>query len=411
MSSVFVTEGKDVKGFLGKRIKVPYYLQFVPGYVVDVVHSEESFEWAGENTINTIIALPHYSDKVFKTRATIGEKYRYFPLLRTMHDVPSKGDPVLLCTIGKINYYLGPLNTLNNSPTWNDDPSFNKEILTETKMGVSEESLSNRGLRGESLNFDKRTTYKRLTKRHKPQLELNNSIFETTGDTILEGRHGNSVRIGSRSVNPYIFISNQRMSNNEEESLADGSLISITADGTIADHFDGFGIDNGNDVELVNGFTLASDSDEENTYPIGEIFTSVNGFSDNSPIYNYNGNQMLFHSDKITLNTKLDDIFISSKKDIHIGSSRYTTISSGNSMIVNTTDFNIGDPQVAEMQPLVLGNTLKEVLTDIVGLFSKIQIATQLGPQNILPTTQVDIQNITNKIENIVSSFHKIEEG
>ena len=411
MSSVFVTEGKDVKGFLGKRIKVPYYLQFVPGYVVDVVHSEESFEWAGENTINTIIALPHYSDKVFKTRATIGEKYRYFPLLRTMHDVPSKGDPVLLCTIGKINYYLGPLNTLNNSPTWNDDPSFNKEILTETKMGVSEESLSNRGLRGESLNFDKRTTYKRLTKRHKPQLELNNSIFETTGDTILEGRHGNSVRIGSRSVNPYIFISNQRMSNNEEESLADGSLISITADGTIADHFDGFGIDNGNDVELVNGFTLASDSDEENTYPIGEIFTSVNGFSDNSPIYNYNGNQMLFHSDKITLNTKLDDIFISSKKDIHIGSSRYTTISSGNSMIVNTTDFNIGDPQVAEMQPLVLGNTLKEVLTDIVGLFSKIQIATQLGPQNILPTTQVDIQSVTNKIESIVSSFHKIEEG
>ena len=80
-------------------------------------------------------------------------------------------------------------------------------------------------------------------------------------------------------------------------------------------------------------------------------------------------------------------------------------------MIINTTDFNIGDPQVAEMQPMVLGNTLKEVLTDIVALFSKIQIATQLGPQNILPTTQVDIQSVTNKIESIVSSFHKIEEG
>jgi len=44
MSSLFTT-ANDVKveGFLGKKINVPFYLQFVPGYVVDVVTSDKSF--------------------------------------------------------------------------------------------------------------------------------------------------------------------------------------------------------------------------------------------------------------------------------------------------------------------------------------------------------------------------------
>jgi len=58
---------------------------------------------------------------------------------------------------------------------------------------------------------------------------------------------------------------------------------------------------------------------------------------------------------------------------------------------------------------MVLGDTLKEVLNDIVTIFSKLQVMTQLGPQNILPITEPDIQSVTNKIESIVSSYHKIE--
>ena len=401
MGSVFVTQSdRTIRGFAGKQYEIPFYLQFVPGVVVEVVHSEESLRYGGPKTINTIIAKPHVTDKLYKRRATLGEKDRYYPLFRTMNDVPSKGDPILLCTIGKINYYLGPINTTTNSPTWNDDPSFVDEIqFDETKKSTSTDS---RAIRGETQNFNKEILYSRMTKKRKKDLDYGEAIREATGDTIFEGRHGNSIRIGSRSNKPYLFFSNNRNPLNEVETILDGSLLTITSDGTINQH-----VGNNEDVN----FKLASDVNEENTYPIGDIFTSVNQFSDNSPMYDYNGNQMLFHSDKITLNTKLDDIFISSKKDIHIGSSRYTTISSGNSMIVNTTDFNIGDPQVAEMQPMVLGDTLKEVLNDIVAIFSKLQVMTQLGPQNILPTTQPDIQAVTNKIESIVSSFHKIEEG
>ena len=149
MGSIFTTTpGNTVKGFGGRIRPIPFYLQFVPGFVVEVVHSAESVFYNGDNTINTIIALPHIHDKTLVTKAlSTGENYRYYPLLRTLNDVPTKGDPVLLCTIGKVNYYLGPLNTANNSPTWNDDPSYKPEFIfnklsENNKIKITNQSIS-----------------------------------------------------------------------------------------------------------------------------------------------------------------------------------------------------------------------------------------------------------------------------
>ena len=156
MASTFTTvPGNSIKGFLGKEIDVPIYLQFVPGYVVEAVHSSESLRYGGDNTINSIIALPHISDKAYKRRSSAGEEYRYYPLFRSITDVPSKGDPVLLCTIGNTRYYLGPLNTQTNNPTWNNDPSFKPEQLIGKNVG----NVTIRGLKGESPNFNKEELY------------------------------------------------------------------------------------------------------------------------------------------------------------------------------------------------------------------------------------------------------------
>ena len=67
MGSVFVTHpDRTIKGFAGAEYAIPFYLQFVPGNVVEAVHSEESLRYNGANTINSIIAVPHYTDKVYK---------------------------------------------------------------------------------------------------------------------------------------------------------------------------------------------------------------------------------------------------------------------------------------------------------------------------------------------------------
>ena len=125
---------------------------------------------------------------------------------------------------------------------------------------------------------------------------------------------------------------------------------------------------------------------------------------------------MLLHSDRIILNSKLDNIYISSKKDIHIGAGEHTTISSGKSIIVNTPDFNIGDPndEFVDMQPMVLGDSLVNILENIVKIISTIQTGPGMGP-TVLNTQMPNIQNLLSKIEEDIrkvrSTKHKIEEG
>ena len=422
MSSLFTTtKHLTMKTEFGNDRPVPFYLQFVPGNVIDVVHSRESLRYNGDTSINTIIAKPHITDKVGNRKSLSGEDFRYYPLLRGITDIPSKGDPVLLCTIGKVNYYLGPLNTFNNSPTWNDDPSLKREpILNDSQVGGTTAT----GLAGESPNFNKEVIFSRLSKYRNDELDYGNAIRETTGDTIIEGRHGNSLRIGSRSDKPYVFISNERNPENYLESLGDGSLISITSNGTLAQHFESYidGIpvetDEGEDVIIEEGtgeeifeFKLSSDLIEGNTYPIGNIYMDLNGLNDSyDGIYGYNGNQMLFNSDRITLNSKLDDIFISSTKDIHIGAGRHISIGAFESLNILSSNVNVGNStRASEMQSMVLGDTLKEVLTDIINLIPSIVITTQLGPQSPMPQIQADIQKITSKIDGILSTYHKIE--
>ena len=80
-------------------------------------------------------------------RANISEVNRYYPLFRGIVDVPAKGDPVLLCTIGQIKYYLGPLNIFNN-PNWNPDNLHTSPYVS----GASEDSTTERKKRGESKN-------------------------------------------------------------------------------------------------------------------------------------------------------------------------------------------------------------------------------------------------------------------
>ena len=57
------------------------------------------------------------------------------------------------------------------------------------------------------------------------------------GDLVLEGRHGNSIRIGSRNIHPYIIISNGRAPNNPVETSLDGTILAILENGSIRDHF------------------------------------------------------------------------------------------------------------------------------------------------------------------------------
>ena len=89
--------------------------------------------------------------------------------------------------------------------------------------------------------------------------------------------------------------------------------------------------------EISFGFTLSSDTLQEPNRFMGTLISNVNNNQDTQElIYNYNKDQILIHSERITINSKLDDIYLSSIKDIHIGTGRHLTISTNKNFIIET---------------------------------------------------------------------------
>ena len=136
-SPEYTITSNDVKKLFNGRMdhKVLHtMIQFVPGIcghsVTEPFHEKYSSGdgKANEANINSILAMPHVGYKGIKRLSMLGEENRYFPLMRGMVDVPTPGDPVLLCKIGDTQYYLGPLNTDNNT-NYNLDPYMNDQVL------------------------------------------------------------------------------------------------------------------------------------------------------------------------------------------------------------------------------------------------------------------------------------------
>tara|TARA_B100000287_G_scaffold343796_1_gene330811 strand:+ start:372 stop:1700 length:1329 start_codon:yes stop_codon:yes gene_type:complete len=435
MASLFTTSDKVKIPGLFSPTAVPFYLQFVPGYVTDVVTSDKSlYGYNRAEFVNSIIALPHVYKGAKKRRANVdASRDRYFPLMRGMVDVPAKGDPVLLCKIGPHQYYLGPLNTAN-SPNFNEDILIKPEYPYTTEEDYEPTAEEKLTAKGQSINFKKVRT-NRVNKRPNPTLdefvEGKSAINETHGDMMFEGRHGNSLRIGSRSKNPYIFISNGRYSKNHYESLADGTIISITSRGSLSQHFGSYdrivSKPNPDDVstwniEKINGFQFASDLAEGNQRHIAMVVKSINQVDDINPLlYDYGQsprqNQVLIHSDRIIFNSKgpQGDIYLSSRNNIHIGAGNHMSISTGKNLIIESDKVSIGDPNKetnkGKMEPMVLGNALVEVIDELFkileGTTSNQYFPLALGYLG-QPLTNA-LTPLRTKLEAVKSQYHEIE--
>ena len=219
---------------------------------------------------------------------------------------------------------------------------------------------------------------------------------------VLEGRHGNSIRIGSRNIHPYIIISNGRAPLNPVETSLDGTILAILENGSIRDHF----IVHGDDQTSFNyNFTLADDEITEVYKSISKTFKkslghggnevvkselkSGNLFDVEDVIYNYNGNQLFTSSDRITFNARKESMFLSALEHIHIGCGSSMTFSTSKnilteahqSVITNTNgrfEVNASTVYIDGREKIALGNSVLDDLMEkavlgnsLVGQLSK----------------------------------------
>ena len=388
-----------------------FYLQFVPGIVLDVCLNEQSPIYTKKRHINSIIAKKHVGENSVQKSMV---RKRYYPLFRGMVDVPVKGDSVLLCDIGGILYYLGPLNSLNS-------PNFNIDTLGDTDTpNYSNTNRDTKGTERGAYNIPANymvAPIPSLQKVYKPSLDdpkqrnkgEDGSIqkVDTHGDMLFEGRYGNSLRIGSRGAYPLMMISNGRNPfNGEIENSFDGSLISITSAGSLLKHF--------------KQFVLASDSVEENKRLVAggndseetEKFDYEFGEENEKPILS---NQILINSDRIILNSRSNNITLSSFVNTDIGAGNNLTINTKNYTSIESSNIYLGKQAQDKNEPLVLGTQLKELLEEIVDSIESLRVVGVFpgisGPPD--PKTLQKIGSLKSKLANptFYSEYHFIEDN
>ena len=370
------------------------------------------------------------------------DRFKYKPLLRGMVDVPSVDDPVLLCSFGGKKYYLGPLNS-------DGDANFNKDHLERDEPSWSRAYSDKFGKSGKpkSINLEKRET-KRLVK--EPIIDLDLPIIprlgvlqklipevigEVPGDMLFEGRHGNSIRIGSRYKHPYMMLSNGRTLDSTSESMADGGLIGITTYGTLAQHYGYLG-NMDDDIQLTSRSVLTSDLSALNNRKMASLYdtlykTVTEGDSSETldpvdSIAKYKSSQILITSNRIIMNARLDNLWLSSANDIHIGATSNIAISTGNDLIIESRNTYLGKEafnywesgeKEGELkgEPMVFGNHLKEVLQDILALLKTANglvqgVAVPLTDETGVPQSFAEkIKPIEQKLDRILSQYHFIE--
>jgi len=370
MSSTFIRidPSRIDRDFFGKNSPSQLaWLQFVPGITTSVIINEAR---GNASSINSIKAKPHIS--IDASGYNFKEQW-YKPLLRGMADVPVKGDPVLLCTFAGQNYYFGPLNVDN-------DINFNKDPIQKENMGVyGPKAQTWTESMGISSDFE-RKSYNRLQKKWKEEIdgidygEDEDYIPELHGDMIFEGRHGNSIRIGSRSVNPYILISNGRSSKSSEESFADGSLIAMLNKGTMNQHLGGY-ID-ANEMVQVPQFQLSSTVGNNPNNTINDLIADFNGANNAANVlHDYgsevNQSQLIQNSGRIIINANVESIFMSSFKDVYIGAKENISITSNYQLVVDAETIDLGTNVTDRM---VKGDELVTILEELVEAIKSIQV-------------------------------------
>jgi hypothetical protein len=244
---------------------------------------------------------------------------------------------------------------------------------------------------------------KKLQKLSNPILDDvdTSELGDIHGDLLIEGRHSNSIRLGSRSDKPYIVISNSRDLSNNMETLFDGSILAMTSFGDIENHYPKvINDDTGNE----ESFVLPSDRGDNNRIIGEELYN-----------YKYINNQMIQTSGKITIGSNSDSIFLSSFSNVVIGANNNLEIITNKATIIESSNIYLGRQSQEQKEPLVLGTQITEILKEIISILETMKvtgcIAGLSGPP--APDVIAKITNLKTTLEGVphLSEYHFIEDN
>ena len=340
------------------------------------------------------------------------------PLLRGFSDSIARGDSVIYTKIGNTYYYLGPLNTTNN-PNYSPDTFFNPNLNTNLKSSITIDNRKD-DVNGYNVNY-KKTNVKKISKSKNYELDApyktrvgdigsEAELESVYSDMIFEGRHNNSIQIGSRFVNPYITIKNNTGGNN-------GSVIGLLSLGSTEQFFNGYKLLSSDkrinkERETLTegqypGYNINFGNDEIGE-PREDVFNSEFGKLQESPGNQTEFDQIIMFSDRITFDAQNDDLTMSAFRNINFGAGRNITITNKGFSVIESENIYLGKIAKNKSEPIVLGEQLRVLLEQVINILSNAHALVQGVPLPLVDKTGAPLSVASGPLVNSVQSLTEI---
>jgi hypothetical protein len=277
--------------------------------------------------------------------------YKNYPLVNEVVMVIALANSDFQNNFNRLTYYyINPINLWNSQET-NPLPIPNQNVKSSTQnKGYLETETGNPN----KPNSQENTTFKPGT--YFIEKGTVNPLYAFEGDTIIEGRFGNSIRLGNTVPDDIAFLNN-----NWSITGSLGDPITILSNGLYSES------------PSFNSITEDINQDKSSLYltstqQIPLEVSSQNGYlSYETPPTSpkeYNGKQAVLNSGRLTFNTTQDHILLSSAKSINLNTVESVNIDAATQTVIQTPELYLGGIKTA--QPVVLGDDLVGLLTDVL---------------------------------------------
>lgn len=206
------------------------------------------------------------------------------------------------------------------------------------------------------------------------------------GDFILEGRWGNSIRVGSTAPdrNPWSTVGTQ------------GDAITIIRNGqTDNPNKNGWN----STVEDINTDASSIYLTTTQKLPITVASSNYFSYSSDTPTNpnEYVGKQIILNSGRLVFNTTEDHLMLSSAKSISLSSTGTVNVDASE-MTIQTEKIYLGSKSATE--PLLLGDTTVELLKSMIDILKDLIIASQTASNSggPIPSLNKEAPKLLKKI-------------
>jgi hypothetical protein len=341
----------------------------IAGRVISIVLDEthprfrEFGEWNGLGTVEfDLISAPTPPNQLYPTARPLDPSVKNFPLINEIVYIlalPNTNIGEFAST--KTNYYINTVGIWNH-PHHNAFPQ-NSNILppSQQKDYIQTELGSVRRVTDQSTEIFLGETFIERGNIH--------PLLPFEGDKIVEGRWGNSIRLGSTVKNT---------PNTWSSTGTNGDPITIIRNGQGNQTEEGW-IPT---VEDINNDDTSVYFTSTQKIPLEASSTSYSSYSSNPPTKpnEYSGKQLILNSGRLVFNTTEDHLLLSSKKSVNINAISSFNVDSPQSVIQSNSVLLGGANAI---QPLLYGDTTITLLTQLVDQLSLLSAALVNAP---LPT-------------------------